>query len=332
MSKKILLTGGTGFIGKNLILDLLKNNYLVYCLTRRRINLQNDFILKKIPNEKLNNLIFIQSDLTEENSLSKKIPDDVNVILHFAGITKAINPDDYTKGNFIGTKNLIDELLRKQNTKLRFIYCSSQAAAGPANNIEGITEENKPTPVSLYGKAKLEAEKYLLSKKEFFNWTIIRPSAVFGRGDEDFKNIYKLVKLGFNIKFDETENYFNLIYVQDLVNITTKLITEEKSYNKILFVNDGMIYSNSSFALTLARYFNKKIRTIKIPFTIISFLANMNELLCKIKQRPHIFNTDKVKELKHRYWLATNKKLLELFPDYKFYNIQEAICEIFESN
>lgn len=322
-NQNILLTGGTGFIGKHLIPSLLNANFSVFCLTRKDFDKN---IFEDIVKDKINNLHIIYGDLLDKKSIQNKF-NNIEIVLHFAGTTKGLKNIDYYFGNYIATKNLITELKKISKPKLRFILCSSQSAAGPAKKFEERSETESPDPISIYGKSKLKAEKILLENSEHFNYTILRPVAVFGPGDKDFPSLYEIIKKGFKVKILGSERYFNLIYVKDLVNITLKIILNTETYNKIYFLNDGIIYSWDSFANEIAKIFHKNLRTIYIPEFLMKLFGIINDSIADLTEKPTISNSDKFREFHYPYWICSNKEILKLIDDYKFYNINTALKE-----
>lgn len=144
----ILITGGTGAIGKKLIKELKNYGYRLRILIRNA----ND--------EKLDGIEFAAGDLNNIESLEKAAA-GVDAVIHLAGITHTNNLGLYYKINTEGTKNLT-KACRINNVK-RFIYISSRAACP-----EG----------GAYAESKLLAENFL--KESSLDWTILRPSEVYG--------------------------------------------------------------------------------------------------------------------------------------------------------
>ena len=152
----ILITGGTGFIGKSFVPKLIKKENNIYLLVR------NIDKAKKIFGDSVN---YIIGDVTKPESLIGCC-ENIDIVYHMVAKVGNQLPnekiyDEFYKVNVIGTKNLVEEA-KKANVK-KFVYVSSIAAMGIVK--EDIIDENsKCNPYLPYQKTKYEAEKYLLNE------------------------------------------------------------------------------------------------------------------------------------------------------------------------
>jgi len=121
---KALVTGGTGFIGSHLVEALLQRGIQVRCLLRKTSDMK---WLKGLPVE----VRF--GDCNDKTSLREAVG-GVEQVFHLAGVTKAIHEKTYFEVNAFGTENLIHACLEHNPRIEKFIYLSSQAAAGPCQN------------------------------------------------------------------------------------------------------------------------------------------------------------------------------------------------------
>ncbi|MCK5032943.1 MAG: NAD(P)-dependent oxidoreductase, partial [Calditrichia bacterium] len=87
--------------------------------------------------------------LSDIKSLYKGI-EDVDMVFHVAGLTKARTEQEYFEANYIGTKNLVDAIIKVNNKLQRFIYISSQTSTGPSPSIIPIDENYTPNPITYY--------------------------------------------------------------------------------------------------------------------------------------------------------------------------------------
>jgi len=144
--KRILVIGGTGFIGSELIKHLIKNNPLVI-----RIFSRDDGRQAKLQNEigDLENLRFLIGDIRDKERLKKAL-EDIDIVFHVAGMKNVYlseyNPFEAVLTNVIGTQNLIDASLEKEVEKVIFVSMNNAA-----------------NPVSTLGATKLLAEKLMIS-------------------------------------------------------------------------------------------------------------------------------------------------------------------------
>ena len=174
MKKKILITGGLGFIGSHTSLKLLDSNYEIIILD----NLSNSKIkvIKKIKKLAKKDFKFIEGDIRDRKLLHKLFKNNlVDSVVHFAGLKAAGEsekyPLDYYDNNVVGSMVLLQEM-KKANVK-SIIFSSSASVYGNAPTVK-CTEETQLNPVSVYGKTKLIIEDMLKNiYKSSPEWKII---------------------------------------------------------------------------------------------------------------------------------------------------------------
>jgi len=152
---KILVTGGTGFLGRHLLPALAGENYFVKVLVRPG----------KEPDLPRGNFQIVRGGLDDTSSLRAACA-GCGVAIHLAAVIEARAKDEYRKVNVSGTKNLA-ESCRSENLK-QFIFISS------ANTVSG---------QSRYAASKREAEEIVINSG--LNYTIIRPTFLYGPGDPE---------------------------------------------------------------------------------------------------------------------------------------------------
>ncbi len=133
------MTGGTGFIGSHLSEALLDRGNQVRCLVRKG---SDSKWLKGLPIE------IAVGDCRDKTSLAEAVK-DTDHVFHLAGITKAIDEKTYFEINASGTENLIRACLENNPHLQKFVYVSSQAAAGPCRNGDKKRESDRCEPVSV---------------------------------------------------------------------------------------------------------------------------------------------------------------------------------------
>ncbi len=173
MSKKIFVTGGTGFIGSHTILSLLQRGYDVIAYDSLRnssfksLERVKEILKNDNPNEEIK-LEFIKGDIRDRNLIqnifeeSEKIGKEISAVIHFAGLKSVaksiINPIDYWDVNVSGTINLLRIMQSFNCCKLVF---SSSATVYGLSNGETLKEEFKIDPISPYGFTKAVNENFL---------------------------------------------------------------------------------------------------------------------------------------------------------------------------
>lgn len=192
--KRVLVIGGFGYIGKEIVLELIKNNYFVTLLSRKKRSFDNCEV--------------IIDDVLNKNLILKNF----DIIIYLAAVIRSFNKFKY-KENVIGIRNVI-EIMNKNNIK-KIIYFSTQ-------NVY----LNK---TGYYGKSKKEAETIL--KNSSLDYAIIRPNYVYGVDKENyFFQIAKFIKkFRFCFVIGYGENKFQPINKKDVANITLNLLNNFKT-------------------------------------------------------------------------------------------------------
>ena len=299
---KVLVTGGTGFVGSHLVEQLLFQGYSVRCLLRypdKRRWLGN------LPVE------VVQGDITLPNTLPKAV-EGVESVLHVAGLTKAKSPKDFYHFNGIGTRNLLEACVNTTSLPWRFVYCSSQAAAGPSPLGRAMTGKDSPHPLTDYGKSKLEGEQEVAKIGSAIETVIIRPSAVFGPRDTDIFIYFKiLAKWRIKPFFGSSRNSLSLVYVKDLVEALILALTVPKSQipSEPLFVADPKPYTWAEVTSAIEKAIGHRCFPIVFPCPLVTAIATISEIIAG--RNPNAFNRQKAKEMLATSWWCDVKPTMD---------------------
>ena len=225
--KKILIVGGTGFLGMNFIKKISKINYEITSISRK--------IPKK--QDKIKGVKYFSKDISK----NVKLKGDFDFAVNFGGNIDHSNHKKTYKTHFLGVKNLIN-FLKKKNIK-RFIHIGSSSEYGKAQSPHD--EKMKCQAILSYGVSKLKATNYLLDlyKKSNFPVAILRLYQVYGPGQKTNRLIPFVIKnciqkKKFNCSHGLQSRDF--IYIDDLTNaIKLILSTNKKIHGKIFNVGFG---------------------------------------------------------------------------------------------
>ncbi len=254
---KVFLTGATGYIGSRLLTELLKRGISVKVLTRPDS-------LKKLPPDVLNKMDIIEGDVLIPDTFSGKFA-DCDAVYYIPGLIREIPKLGITfkKIHFEGARNIINELVRLGIK--RFILMS-------ANGVR----QNAPTD---YLVTKYQAEEYLKESK--LEWTIFRPSVVFGDEDKGRENFVTVIKDLFNktplvVPIIGNGNYkFQPISIVNLTDIFIKCLDKPESRYKTYHLCGPEVYSYNELVDIISKIINKKKIKIHIPVIVMRIITSL---------------------------------------------------------
>lgn len=206
---RVVVTGGTGFIGRHLVQVLVQQGHAVRCLVRPSSHVQP---LAELGAE------LSTADLSDEETLAQAVR-GAEVVYHLAGLVRALRPREFYEVNQQGTARLAAACAR-QTTPPRLILVSSVAAAGPSARGKVRVESDPPAPISHYGRSKLGGEQAAAAFSAELPLTIVRPGIVFGPWDRGLVRILKAIR---QLNFHASPGFFppplSYIHVEDLVDL-----------------------------------------------------------------------------------------------------------------
>lgn len=292
MGERVLVTGATGFIGSHLVDELLWKGYQVAALVRESSDLR--WLRGK-------EVEFIYGDLLGETRLPSL--KGIAHIFHLGGATRALRHRDFYRTNHEGTERLLEAARHIQRLK-RFVYLSSQAAAGPSPAERGQTEVDAVCPVSPYGESKLHGEKAVLSCRDKFHVTILRPCAIYGPRDAYMFEIFKRISRGYIPLMGREPMFLSFCYVEDLVQALMLSIQRDHPSGDAFFISDGERYSWDFFADVVSSQLKVKLRKIHIPIWAAWFYAALADSWGLARKRPALFHRSKCAEASQSNWVC----------------------------
>ena len=246
----VLISGASGFVGQNLI------RYL---------------------NEKP----ISHKEISLRAGVPDSLPVETSVVVHLAGLAhdvKNVNKEaDYFRVNTELTGQLFQAFLRsKANT---FIFISSVKAVADAPGKELLLESTIPSPVTVYGKSKLEAEKTILSHKVAGKRVLVlRPCMIHGPGNKGNLNLlYRWVKSGLPYPLGDFNNERSYLSVDHLCYVIAELIRDQTIPQGIYQVADTHYVSTIELIKLISEELGKTVRIWKIPAVLIRRLAKIGD-------------------------------------------------------
>lgn len=245
---KVLITGGTGKIGQQLINRLVKDNLDIKVLVRKEAIFSKDIEL-------------IYGDLFDQSSLLKAVK-GVKIIVHLAAITHSNQKNLYWRVNVRGTENLVKAAKKAGVNK--FIFMSTRAI-----NPKG----------GAYSQSKLAAEEVI--KKSGIKWIILRPAEVYGitqRGMID--QLIKYVRNNYFVPLVNSNQFLLApIYIDDLIDALEKTIKQEALINKTYILAGPENFSFKEIVDQICDFFKLKRLKIYIPVFLLKLFFKLLKVL-----------------------------------------------------
>ena len=305
---KVLLTGGSGFVGGQLASLLVARGHEVVALVRRS---------SKVDALKQLGVRITVADLHTGDGVNEAVQ-GVEVVQHVAGLTKARSEEDYLRGN-AETTRMLASVLARQKRPPRLIVCSSLAAAGPARIGKPRTETEREAPVSMYGRSKLAAEQAAREFADRVPTVIVRPPFVYGPGDlTNLPPLIAMGKTGVYLKAGMGPKHFSFVHVDDLNQALLaaaergKTLVRDDPSQGVYFASDPNPYSWEDFCISLSRALGRgKPKVISVPEFVGWATGAGAELGSRLLGTVSIMNRDKAKEMAQEAWTCSPARAAE---------------------
>ncbi|MET0943938.1 MAG: NAD-dependent epimerase/dehydratase family protein [Flavobacterium sp.] len=273
MKNKIVITGSSGFVGRN-IKCYLKDSYEIIPMSARFF-----------PDQKFH----INGD----------------AVIHLSGkahdLKKVSNSSEYFEANFELTKQLFDSFLESEASV--FIFMSSVKAAAD-EVLEVLSENVIANPKTPYGQSKLLAEEYILSKKNPNNKRvfIIRPCMIHGPGNKGNLNLlYNVVQKGIPYPLAAFYNERSFLGIDNLNFLIKEILQNKEIPSGVYNFADDEVLSTNELVKIIADVSNKKNLSVAVPKTIINNIAKLGDLV------KFPLNSETVKKLTENYKVSNYK-------------------------
>ncbi|HEX4800261.1 MAG: NAD-dependent epimerase/dehydratase family protein [Myxococcales bacterium] len=270
---RLAITGGTGFIGSHLIDVALGAGHQVKALTRREQAARDG-------------VEWIAGDLHDRNALERLVG-DADAVIHVAGVISAHTAAVFEHGNVAGTLSML--AAATAGGVQRFIHLSSLAAREPK--------------LSLYGASKARAEE--LVHGSGLDWVIVRPPAVYGPGDKETLELFRMAKLGFMLM--PPRGHLSLIHVDDLARLLLALAPYSAPSHVLIEEDDGKRggWTHGEFARALGRAVGTKPAIVSSPGILLRIAARADRLFRGPKAK---LTVDRAAYFSHRNWVVEPKR------------------------
>jgi uncharacterized protein YbjT (DUF2867 family) len=262
---RIAVTGITGFVGGHLLPLLLTAGHEIRALTRK-------------PQSDRPGVDWVRGSLDNKNAL-EQLCRGCEAVIHVAGV---VNADfvGFDAGNRVGT--LAVTRAAEVAGVTRFVHISSLAAREPQ--------------LSMYGASKRAAEDVVMAST--LDWRIIRPTAIYGPGDTEMFDSFRVAKYGF-VPLPPAGR-MSLIHVDDLVRLIMALV-ESPDGHVLYEADDGVSggWSHRDFAVVLGKAVGRKVVALPMPKLLLSLASRLDVLFRGNNAK---LTADRVGYLTHPDW------------------------------
>jgi uncharacterized protein YbjT (DUF2867 family) len=269
----VALTGATGFVGGATLHQLVEAGWQVRALTRRG-------------QQEKAGITWVEGALDQPESLAQ-LCDGADAVLHIAGVVNAPDAAGFEAGNVTGTSYLISAA--KESGISRFVHVSSLSAREPQ--------------LSAYGSSKAKGEKLVATS--MLDWTILRPPGVYGPGDTEVFEMFKMAAKGFCLLPPSGKGSW--IHVDDLARLLVALLpAHEDATAQIFEADDGEPggWEHRRFARAIGLALGRRIATISAPRPLLFAAAWGDRLVRGAKAK---LTPDRASYMSHPDWVINRE-------------------------
>ena len=269
---RIAITGGTGFVGWHVIDVALGEGHEVTALTRR----------EQPPRARLS---WVGGSLEETDALERLV-DEADAVIHVAGVINA-SAAGFERGNVAGTLAML--AAATAGGVRRFVHTSSLAAREPK--------------LSQYGASKARAEQ--LVHGSGLDWAIVRPPAVYGPGDKETLELFRMAKLG--VMLMPPRGRMSVIHVDDLARLLVALASPNAPSAVLIEADDGKSggWTHREFGRALGRAVGTSPAIIAAPGLFLRVAARADQFFRGPRAK---LTVDRAAYFSHRNWVIEPKR------------------------
>ena len=270
---RLAITGGTGFVGSHVIDSALAAGHSIAALARR----------EQPPRDGVE---WVSGDLHDRDALERLV-DSADGVIHVAGVISAPNASAFELGNVAGTLSML--AAATAGGVQRFVHVSSLAAREPR--------------LSLYGASKQRAEE--LVHGSGLDWVIVRPPAVYGPGDKETLELFRMARLGLMLM--PPRGHVSVIHVADLARLLLAAAQYAAPSHLLIEADDGKPHgwTHREFARALGRAVGTKPTIVSSPGILLRLAARADQLFRGPKAK---LTVDRAAYFSHRNWVVEPKR------------------------
>lgn len=296
---KVLVTGGSGFLGSHVAELLSKDGHQVVALVRRSSN-------KKFL-ESLANVTFAEGSVEDREAVDRAMV-GVDAVVHSAGVVKARSEAAFFETNTQGTVNLLEAAKAHAPGLRRFVHISSLEACGPSSD-GGPVPVDQEQPVTAYGRSKLAAEKEVLKRKDELPVVVLRPAAIYGPRDVEILEAFKAARKRQWPVIGDGTMLGGWVYGPDCARACILAIDAAVPSGSIYFVDDGIPRPMSSAMGELLHdaLGTRPLVRLGLPLQLLGVAARGVETYGRLRNKAVMLTREKVVMLS-KHWVSDSAK------------------------
>jgi dihydroflavonol-4-reductase len=277
--RTVAVTGATGFIGRHLTADLVGRGVKVRAIVRPGSRSADP-----------PGALIVRAPL-EERALTEAL-DGVDAVVHLAGVVSAVDAGTFAAINAEGTRAVA---AAADAAGARLVHISSLAAAGPARASAPRSEDDAPTPLTPYGRSKLDSERALRALPSL-RWTVLRPGVVYGPGDRAVLPLFKLAAGLVAPVVGRPNAAYTFVYISDVVRAIEAAL-EGPSVGQTFFVGHPQPVTPRGLLETIQKTIGHRGALIRVPMPVIRVAAEVCDVVGRVTGRAMLINRWRYAEL-----------------------------------
>jgi nucleoside-diphosphate-sugar epimerase len=299
---KVLVTGGSGFLGSHVAEQLSSAGHTVVALVRKSSN--RKFL------STLSNVELAEGSVEDRASVDKAMK-DVDAVVHSAGLVKARTEAAFFECNTQGTVNLLEAAIAHAPQLKRFVHVSSLEACGPSLDGRPVPLDQEH-PVTAYGRSKLAAEKEVIARKEKLPVVVLRPAAIYGPRDVEILEAFRAARRRQYPVIGDGTMLGCYTYGPDCARACLRAIDADIPSGSVYFVDDG---EPLPMARAMGEILHDALGTAPllrfgVPFPVLRLASLGVEAYGKVRGKAVMLTREKVKMLSH-HWVCESTKTRE---------------------
>ena len=267
MTRRVAVTGASGFIGRHLVEHLAARGSEVVTVRRP----------------------------FEARALQDALR-GAEAVVHLAGVVSAQREQDYFTANVDGSR-AVAEAARTAGIPL--IHISSLAAAGPASPRMPRSEDDPPAPINAYGRSKLEGER-VIAASSGLRWTVLRPGVVYGPRDRALLPLFRLAQRGFLPLVGRADAAYTFVHVSDLVRAITAAVDRPAAGDapgETMFVGHPEPVTARGLLEAVRTATGGRAAMFRVPMLLTRLAASAGDVAGAISGTPAMINSRRYVEL-----------------------------------